>query len=148
MRGTPLERFFAKYELSYETAYDYQTGHELFGFCWEWKAYRDSDGYARLCVAGKPVYAHRFAYNHWVGDIPDGFQLDHLCHNPGCVNPHHLEPVTHAENMRRSDNLKGTRSHCNAGHDRDTTGTDGYGHCKQCLNDRARTRYATKKAGN
>jgi hypothetical protein len=45
--------------------------------------------------------AHRFAYLEFVGPIPDGLVLDHLCRNKKCVNPDHLEPVTNAENLRR-----------------------------------------------
>ena len=54
------------------------------------------DGTARV------VRSHRFAYVRAIGPIPDGLELDHLCSTPSCVNPAHLEPVTHAENMRRA----------------------------------------------
>lgn len=46
--------------------------------------------------------AHRFAYELMRADIPEGLQIDHLCSNPPCVNPWHLEPVTVRENVRRS----------------------------------------------
>lgn len=45
--------------------------------------------------------AHRVAYELWVGPIPEGMELDHRCKVRACINPAHLEPVTHAENMRR-----------------------------------------------
>lgn len=45
--------------------------------------------------------AYRIAYEWMVGPIPEGMQLDHLCRRKDCVNPHHLEPVTRAENQRR-----------------------------------------------
>jgi hypothetical protein len=47
------------------------------------------------------AYAHRAMYEFMVGPIPEGLELDHLCRNPPCVNPGHLEPVTRQENMRR-----------------------------------------------
>lgn len=46
--------------------------------------------------------AHRFAYMHMVCEIPAGLELDHLCRHKLCVNPEHLDPVTHAENRRRA----------------------------------------------
>ena len=73
--------------------------------CWEWKLARHADGYGfcfrRNGVARRGVGAHRHSYEVFVGQIPDGAHIDHLCRNPPCVNPEHLEPVTPTENMRR-----------------------------------------------
>lgn len=54
-------------------------------------------------IAGKRycTTAHRVTYSHIVGAIPAGLEIDHLCENKLCVNPEHLEAVTHRENMRR-----------------------------------------------
>lgn len=69
--------------------------------CWEWTAASERLGYGVITVLGKTVRAHRYVYENVVGPIPDGLVLDHLCRNPPCVNPDHLDPVTQAENMRR-----------------------------------------------
>lgn len=81
--------------------------------CWIWLRSVTDDGYGRLGYAGSRTMAHRLAYESVVGAIPDGFLIDHTCHDPHlcpsgrecvhrrCVNPEHLEPVTHAENVRR-----------------------------------------------
>lgn len=53
-------------------------------------------------MGGKEYVAHRAVYEHYVGPIPEGLELDHLCKNPPCVRPEHLDPVSHAENIRRS----------------------------------------------
>ena len=81
---------------------------EVAGECWVWKGSvfkkpTGSYGQIRTGHAGerKLVRAHRFSYEAFVGPIPEGLSLDHLCRNTLCVNPSHLEPVTHAENMRR-----------------------------------------------
>lgn len=70
------------------------------GACWMWTAAK-SNGYGIVGVAGTSIGAHRMAYMLSIGPIPEGLELDHLCRNPGCVNPGHLEPVTRAENIRR-----------------------------------------------
>ncbi len=78
--------------------------------CWIWIGAKRG-GYGRFKVAGqKSVTAHRASYELHVGPIPEGMQLDHLCRNPACVNPSHLEPVSAAENVRRGDAGKGPRS--------------------------------------
>lgn len=76
--------------------------------CWLWTAKRNSKGYGIFWTgpktkerAGTWNRAHRVAYRLFVGPIPDGMLLDHLCRVPGCVNPDHLEPVTNRENLLR-----------------------------------------------
>lgn len=69
--------------------------------CWTFSGNMNK-GYG--CVklpSGKQEAAHRIAYEHFVGPIPDGFDVDHICFNPACCNPKHLEAVPHRENMRR-----------------------------------------------
>ena len=77
--------------------------------CWEWSGAKDGDGYASMHYAGRCYRAHRFAYEQFVGPIPKGLVLDHLCRNRGCVRPDHLEPVTNAENIRRGETGKWRR---------------------------------------
>lgn len=88
----PVERFWARV---HKTA-----------SCWHWTGSRSSKGYGLLHLTrdGRKtsIRAHRFAYELLVGPVPEGLQLDHICSVRHCVNPAHLEPVTNAENTRRS----------------------------------------------
>jgi hypothetical protein len=85
--------------------------------CWEWTA-GTKDGYGwYMLFPGKTEYAHRVAYTQLRGDIPKGKELDHLCRNRKCVNPDHLEPVSHAVNMNRSAGHRDLKTHCPYGHE-------------------------------
>lgn len=87
------------------------------GDCWEWTAGK-CRGYGLFRVQRQNVLAHRWAWEYLVGPIPEGLHIDHLCRNPPCVNPDHLEPVTQAENTRRGAAGIWARSktHCPQGH--------------------------------
>jgi hypothetical protein len=81
--------------------------------CWEYQGYLDRHGYGRTCG----LLAHRLSYGLFVGPIPAGLTIDHLCRNPRCVNPEHLEAVTQGENVRRGSAAKPKRhTHCPQGH--------------------------------
>lgn len=77
--------------------------------CWFW-AGTIRGGYGRIRVDGVTKEAHRVSYEHHVGPISYGLVIDHLCRNRSCINPDHLEQVTVAENIRRGDAGKGSRS--------------------------------------
>ena len=105
--------------------------------CWIWTGakYKKTTGdYGQIRIGGKLRKVHQISYEHFIGEIPKGLELDHLCKNTLCVNPKHLEPVTHKVNMERGKNA--TKTHCKRGH-RYTTETtyihlDGKRECRIC----------------
>jgi hypothetical protein len=71
------------------------------GECWVWVARTNRNGYGRMHYEGSEKMAHRLCYEACIGPIPEDHLLDHLCRTRCCINPAHLEPVTHSENTLR-----------------------------------------------
>ena len=70
--------------------------------CWLWTANTTGrNGYGRFSGDGGQMLAYRWTYEQLVGPVPEGMELDHLCRVRLCVNPSHLEPVSHRENCMR-----------------------------------------------
>lgn len=69
--------------------------------CWLWTGTRNKYGYGIFLLNGEvPVRAHRYSYEHFVGQIPEGKIIMHTCDNPPCVNPKHLRVGTREENNK------------------------------------------------
>jgi hypothetical protein len=107
--------------------------------CWRWTASRTPAGYGRIGRGRRGegwTIAHRFAYEHVFGPVPDGLELDHLCRVRHCANPWHVEPVTHAENVARGRQGNGA-GRCRAGRHQWTSDNiyvegDGIQRCRPC----------------
>lgn len=113
------------------------------------------DGYVRADLRGKVIYAHRLVYEALVGKIPRGMELDHRCRARHCVNPSHLEPVTHKENTLRGFSfvtVNKSKTHCPAGHRYTKSNTilehgGSRRRCRKCHNEQVKRYEARKKAG-
>lgn len=84
--------------------------------CVIWIGSTDRNGYGHTLFNGKIEYAHRAAYIRDKGEIPEGLEIDHLCKVTSCVNPDHLEAVTHKVNCQRAINHNTLKTHCLNGH--------------------------------
>lgn len=121
------------------------------GPCWLWTGKLDQNGYAnRTTVNGVKDSPHRLAYRALVGPIPDELEIDHLCCVRHCVNPAHMDAVTHALNTERRVIYK---THCKSGHplSGDNLRIDprtGTRHCRICNAQRQRELHAKRRAAN
>lgn len=114
--------------------------------CWDWDGAHFKTGYAETWDGRRPLYAHRVSYELWVGPIPDGFVIDHLCRNRGCVNPEHLEAVSQRTNILRGTGMSArhaVKTHCPKGHEYTAENTYNYPNknsreCRVCMRERNR----------
>lgn len=144
MTSTTLkQRFFAKVTLPNADG------------CMVWAGGKVHNGYGVFSNGRRQVYAHRWSYEMWVGPIPDGLQLDHLCRVRDCVAPAHLEPVTARENLLRGDTVNArnaAKTHCPNGHElaganlRKADAARGRRQCETCHREYQR-RYRAGKGG-
>lgn len=119
--------------------------------CWIWTGHLGKRRYGLFWVNGKTVLSHRWLYKQIVGDIGDHLHLDHLCRNPACQNPDHLEPVTPRENVMRGIGLASkyaSRTHCEKGHELsgDNLIIVKFRKCKACFSE-SMSRYRRKRNG-
>lgn len=127
-RRDPIDRFAEKIK---KTEQD----------CWLWTGSGTVGGYPSFWSGERFVLAHRWSYEHFIGAIPDGLVLDHLCRVKRCVNPAHLDPVTQRENVMRSigpTSINAAKTHCPRGHPYDEANTyvyprDGSRRCRTCI---------------
>ena len=134
----PIEqRFHTKYRIDPESG------------CWIWTASLRANGYAQFRYSrAKNGYGHRFAYEHFVGPITEGSELDHLCNNKACVNPAHLQAVSHVVNIERRGpprSANAAKTHCKRGHPLSGANLyvfpNGSRSCRICRRDYAREYY-------
>jgi len=134
-RPSSVERFVSRIEIN-------STG------CWVWSGCL-SEGYGVFWDKGRKVQAHRFSFAHFNGCLPEhvngGLEPDHTCRNRACVNPDHLELVTHSVNVKRGIGPQRmlAKTHCPHGHPYDEQNTYvnarlGYRACKECKRENTR----------
>lgn len=114
--------------------------------CWIFSK-ANSKGYAAFYENGAPIEGHLWAWRLFIGDVPDGLTLDHLCRVRVCVNPWHLDPVPHRVNILRGIGpaaINARRTQCVNGHPFTSENTyltpDGRRQCRVCIRLRDRQR--------
>ena len=115
--------------------------------CWIWQQSL-SMGYGHASWKRKQIKAHRLAYFAFVGEVPEGKELDHLCRERKCCNPEHLEPVTRRENLLRGETIpaeNAKKTKCKRGHSLDDAYIiRGQRICRTCRLEQSRKQYRKK----
>lgn len=119
--------------------------------CVEWKGHKTKGGYGLGHHGGLKTTAHRLSYLCFKGEIPNGYEIDHLCKNTSCINPDHLEAVSKKENNRRG--ARASQTHCVHGHEFNKENTlykkqNGCRVCRTCKNERWKKQYYQKRSTN
>lgn len=117
--------------------------------CWVWRGSLNTHGYGQFKLHYKNIGAHRISHLLYVGEIPAGLQIDHLCRNRACVNPKHLRLLTLKENVLSgigitAQNLKKTK--CPKGHLYDKINSQNRRCCSTCQKEASRRSYMKKKS--
>jgi hypothetical protein len=120
--------------------------------CWEWDMYVAPNGYGKIRIGNRMIYAHRAAFELFVRPLEAGEYIDHLCRNRKCVNPKHMEAVPHRINTLRGIGpaaVNHRKTHCINGHEfteENTYRLNGKRHCRTCHREYERERRAREKA--
>lgn len=122
--------------------------------CWEWKGcITPKTGYGQFRFDGRRGSSlsnpHRFSYCYFIGDVPEGYEVDHLCKVRHCCSPLHLEAVTVQENRKRRN---ASQTHCKNGHEftpeNTRIGKRGERRCRACNREKMRAFYARNPGYN
>lgn len=144
------ERFWAHVNRRGGTRYATDPLSTATGECWIWNSDLGNENYGRFRLFGNWQMAHRVAFKDLGKSLPDELSLDHLYRVHACVNPAHLDAVTHAVNISRGARAK--RTHCVHGHEYTEENTvhqsrNGKAHryCRTCLTASKRATYLRRK---
>lgn len=120
------------------------------GGCWIWRGRPGPIGYVDIKRWGRRWLAHRFAWTYTNGPIPEGMTVDHICFVRNCVNPDHLQLLSHEDNVRRQQRWL-NRTHCMSGEhewvEENIYRSPGNGRsrCRKCQADGLRKRDADRR---
>ena len=106
--------------------------------CWLFTGGVDGQGYPQVKAGKRVLIGHRLTYEEFIGPIPDGLTLDHLCEVKRCVNPWHMDPVPRGVNTNRFSGSNALKTHCRRNHEyteENTYRSGGKRRCRTCTLD-------------